>query len=166
MRSSDLEGWEWHLWPEPALSTAPAKLGVYVFRLTGGKCFARLKGESDIVYVGTNESGDRTIRDRLGDHFNSCADEGFWITRTESEVAKLDVAWKTFETHSEAEFTESELLRAYRIEHIELPPANRKEAMRAYNDLVYRVLQHPDWWPRLIAKLQDSLGRSQDFNLK
>src|SRR5260370_8802621 len=97
VKSSDLEGFGcWEKWPA-AIDRALDSPGVYVFRLSAAKCFPRIKGESDIVYIGTTEDGQGTVRKRLIAHRNACADERFWLVRIQAEIGQLEVASKTFE---------------------------------------------------------------------
>src|SRR4029077_19422059 len=113
-----------------AIDKAPYSPGVYVFRLSGAVCFPRVKGESDIVYIGTTEDGEGTVRKRLIAHHNTfSADDRFWLRRIQTEIGQLEVAWKRLEKHFDAQWIESDLLGRYAREHIEFPPANRQQSL-------------------------------------
>ncbi len=58
---------DWHLFNKLTAQNAPLKLGVYVMRMSGVKCFGRLRGKSDIIYIGRADK--RSIKKRLLDYF-------------------------------------------------------------------------------------------------
>lgn len=47
---------KWFKLDKNIVKKAPSEKGVYVIRRATGKKFARLKGESDILYIGKSES--------------------------------------------------------------------------------------------------------------
>jgi len=55
---------EWCPFSEESVKSAPKQYGIYIFRMAQSKCFKRLKGESDILYIGSAE-GNRGLRGRL-----------------------------------------------------------------------------------------------------
>lgn len=145
-----LEGWDvdsasivgcydWYSWPEPALEKAPRSPAVYVFRIKGSTC-GRLLGSSDIVYIGTTKK--QGLSGRLRDHANQ-KDGRHWLRRIPNEVAKLEVAWLTLETHAAARTKESDLLAQYSQEHIELPPGNRQQSEKGYQDVLDQLPKLP-----------------------
>jgi hypothetical protein len=120
MTSKDLSEYsDWQEWNSEAVRKAPNLPGVYVFRL--GEGFGRLKGSSDLVYIGCTTSADGTIQRRLSDHLR------VGRFRDVQKVGKLGVCWKKLTTAEEASKEEAKLLRTYVSDHIELPPINRKE---------------------------------------
>jgi hypothetical protein len=120
MTSNDLSEYsDWEEWDSDAVRKAPNLSGVYVFRLAEG--FGRLRGRSDLVYVGCTTSTDGTIQRRLSDHWRAGR------FRDVQKVGKLEVCWKKLTTAEEASKEEAKLLRTYVSDHIELPPINRKE---------------------------------------
>jgi hypothetical protein len=129
MRSVDLEGFcEWREWPRAVIVNAPYKSGIYLFRIAGGKCFSRLKGESDIVYIGATPKG--TIRNRLIHHKSSCSDTHYPLARIQEYLGTLEVAWVEYADAQEIKMQECVLLTRYGLDHIELPPANRQQSFR------------------------------------
>ena len=129
MRSVDLKGFgEWHEWPRVAIRNAPLKCGIYAFRIAGGKCFQRLKGESDLAYIGATPKN--TIHNRLIHHKSSCLDKQYLLARIQSHLGVLEVAWKECANPKDAETQECILLTNYSLDHIELPPANRQQSFK------------------------------------
>jgi hypothetical protein len=123
MRATDIEGLSpWELWPRPALERAPETSGVYVFKLS--RCFGRMRGESDIVYVGLAE---KSIKGRLGSHRYT---EIGLSTNLVEDFGTLQVAWKPCGSDSEARFMESTILGRHRRDHVELPPFNRQQPFK------------------------------------
>src|SRR5260370_32446501 len=122
---------EWKRWDPGAFQGAPRKPGIYVFRLN--QAINRLKGKSDIVYIGSTVKGRRTIQDRLKDHLGVRKVErntAYYLERVQREVNTLEVSWKALETHDEAMDEERVLLVKYMADHIEFPPLNRQESVR------------------------------------
>jgi len=142
MDSGSIAGFsDWYSWPEPAVEKAPLSPGVYVFRLKGSK-FGRLKGESDLVYVGTTKKGKSGLKGRLQSHAGR-KDERNWIRRVRVEVGDLEVAWLKLETHPAARLRESELLAQYSRDHIELPPGNRQQSEKSFQDVLHQLPKLP-----------------------
>lgn len=127
----------WRPWPTSALAEAPKTPGLYVFRLCGDKCVGRVRGESDIVYIGTTKKGKGTVRSRLRGHQLAGADDRHRLKRISEEVGRLEVGWKTFAKHFDAQWLESTLLSRYAVDHIELPPANRQQSLKASQDFLH-----------------------------
>jgi hypothetical protein len=117
----------WESWPHPALTRAPETPGVYVFRLS--KCFGRMQGESDIVYIGLAK---KNIKGRIGRHRYTAIGLVLKIFRN---VGTLQVAWKSCSRQSDAMSLESTLLGRYAREHIELPPSNRQQSLKDLQQL-------------------------------
>ena len=46
---------EWHPFNEERVKSAPKQYGIYILRMAQDKRFGRLKGESDILYIGSTE---------------------------------------------------------------------------------------------------------------
>lgn len=131
MDSTELgEFLEWKQWPE-ACGGAPNRPGVYVFRMV--QRIQRLKGMSDIVYIGSTTRGRRTLYDRLKDHLVVREPErntAYYLERVRREVGALEISWKSFQTHREAMHTERTMLDRYVVDHIDFPPLNRQESGR------------------------------------
>ncbi len=129
MKSTDLPGFStWLKWGPEVIRKAPGFPGVYAFRLAE-KAFGRLRGESDLVYIGCTNSPDGTINRRLSDHLPSRADvlDVADRLRDAQKVGELEIAWKVTATSDEAIDEEARLLRHCYWDHFELPPANRSE---------------------------------------
>ena len=55
---------EWKKWGQSVVLEAPLAPGIYVFRLAEGKAIPRMRGASDIIYIGRSAK----IRNRFKDH--------------------------------------------------------------------------------------------------
>lgn len=156
MRSTQLPGFsEWESWPH-ALRKAPNAIGVYVFRIANGECLGRAKGHSDILYIGKGE-----ILKRLQCHHRSRKDQRFWLKRAQIEVGPVEVGWQVFQNRSEAELHESNFLVAYSVEHIELPPGNRHQPLRKFQDTAYAIKQlSAEEQTAIVDKLKDLDART------
>ena len=131
MNSTELVDYStWLGWFRRAVRQVPQKPGVYIFRLIRGATLARLKGNSDIIYIGSTKKGKRTLRDRLKDHLSPRGDRrdlGYRLKRVIKEVGSVEVACKVFDSHEGARACERQLLKRFEQDHIELPPLNRQE---------------------------------------
>ena len=99
----------------------PKQHGIYIFRMARGECFRRLKGESDIFYIGSAE-GSRGLKGRLQQYLRPGPTQ-FTNKRIHAKVKKygMEIAWCPFE---EASNLELQLLHRYLEDHDELPPLN------------------------------------------
>jgi hypothetical protein len=125
MKSLDLSQFScWRRWDHGAVGESPDLPGVYAFRLVGN-AFGRLKGESDLVYIGSAES----IKRRLGDHLPARAEAMDCAARLRDvgRVGELEVAWRAIVSAEGAVDEEARLLRRYYWDYVELPPVNRAE---------------------------------------
>lgn len=140
MRSDDLVGFSiWYDWNSGSVANAPGRPGVYALRLRG-KQFGRLRGESDLVYIGCATEG--TVRDRLENHLRSDGSNVAARLRDVLAVGSLEVAWKVVDKAEEASTEEARLLRLYVQQHCELPPVNRAEPARKRREEIRAV---EDW---------------------
>jgi hypothetical protein len=102
---------------------APPCLGLYVIRVTDAKAIGRLRGNSDLIYIGQGD-----LRGRAKAHRNLRSDfkgKG-WLLHlitTGGSVGGLEIAFFPCENPKQRE---DELLFKYFTEHLELPPANNK----------------------------------------
>lgn len=131
---------QWEPWPS-GIDRAPDRPGVYMFRLASGKVIGRLKGESDIVYIGTTTRGKGTVRKRLNSHRNAAYEERHAFYRIVLEIGPLQVAWIEAPNHKEALLRESDLLARYAKDHIEFPPVNRSQSFKKLQDTLYYLNQ-------------------------
>jgi hypothetical protein len=117
----------WRRWSRSAVLEVPPKSGIYAFRLAEGKTIHRLKGESDIIYIGCSAK----IRNRLKDHLKVMIVErnvAYRLQRVEQEIGRLEVSWESYDSPDRAKVAERLLLAKYEADHIEFPPLNRLES--------------------------------------
>ncbi len=114
----------WTRWKDFDARLAPQSMGVYTFRVAAGAAIERVKGASDLIYVGSGK-----IRDRLRAHANpdwTNWDDSGWLISLIAQERDLELAWKEL-PEGEARSLESGILRDYLVQHFELPPANRRK---------------------------------------
>ena len=143
MKSIELSGFSrWCKWDSKIFRDASNLPGVYAFRLTANS-FGRLKGKSDLVYIGCTESSQGTVSSRLRDHLSTRAEGSNVAQRLcdTREVGELEVAWKILASSKEAIDEEARLLRAYYRDHIEPPPVNRAEPSRPIRRAIQAVAE-------------------------
>ncbi len=113
----------WKSWSGFDPDMAPPSAGLYLLRVAGGSGIERVKGASDIIYIGSGN-----IRDRLKAHANpdwkDFRDSG-WLICLISRHRNLEVAWSEQSLES-ARSSEARLLAEFVAQHCELPPANRQ----------------------------------------
>jgi len=103
----------------------PKKPATYVFRLN--KTIPRLKGNSDILYIGSTGN----LRERI--YGNYVKGQGGPTTKRirymlfkKGYIDRVEISWKTLTTRNESKKLEKELLEKYEKGHHELPPWNRQ----------------------------------------
>jgi len=112
---------EWHPFNKETVKSAPGQHGIYIFRMARGECFSRLKGETDILYIGSGE-GKQGLKGRLQQYLRPGRTQ--WTNKRIHAMAKkyaMEIAWCLWE---EAGNLELQLLRQYFDDHDELPPLN------------------------------------------
>jgi hypothetical protein len=113
----------WKRWPDPGTALSPSSVGVYVLRRITGSAICRVRGTSEILYVGSGN-----IQNRLRAHYNpdwgSFKDSG-WLISLVANGAPLEVIWQEMPAE-DARLVEGEILQGYLLDHRELPPANRQ----------------------------------------
>ena len=122
---------EWHTLNEQCLKQVSTRPGIYVIRKHSGQ-FGRLRGKSDILYIGSTETtgGLRTrLRRYLYPSRHSTTDNRVhqFLKRYE-----MDIAWCAFEKPHQSHKLKSykprnaeyRLLQLYVEQHYELPPLN------------------------------------------
>lgn len=114
----------WHPFNKETVKSAPGQHGIYIFRMAQSKRFGRLKGESDILYIGSTK-GSRGLRGRLQQYFSPGHGQ-FTNIRIHSMAKKynMEIAWCPY---AEAGNLELQLLRRYFEDHDELPPLNHAD---------------------------------------
>jgi hypothetical protein len=138
--------------------------GVYVIRIADGLKLGRLRGESDIVYIGSG-----TIGTRLKAHAGlrlDLKDKGWVLTWIGCEK-RLQVCF--FEC-ADLVALEGDLLVEYLCAHQELPPANwrrptqsqqQRETLKAEIARTYLASLPPDQREKQIRDLQDRIQRKK-----
>jgi hypothetical protein len=151
MKSSELNNLrEWKKWNQDIVWDAPLGPGIYVFRLANGKTIQRLKGDSDILYIGSSTK----LRNRFKGHLKVVSVErntAYRLQRVEREIGHLGVSWESHDNADKAKDVERLLLTEYEADHIEFPPLNRIEPGKRW-----RVIEERLNLPS--GKMQDLLG--------
>lgn len=116
-------------WPDVldrrlSLQAAPA-----VYALMLGRRFGRLRGSSDILYIGeTGELGGDSQKCRLRIYQYPNGDHALELRRGIAALLaskeRVTFRWRYLETKADARAEERRLLQGYREEHLELPPFN------------------------------------------
>jgi hypothetical protein len=129
--------------------------------MANGQAVRRLKGESDIVYIGTSLG---SLRKRLAQHLIAREDQtglGIRIARVLQEVGPLEIGWVACSDSHKARWLESELLSIYWDDHVELPPLNRMESgtrLRRVMRLIEKLPEHER--KAALAKIQSPKPRN------
>jgi len=127
---------EWYPFNRHGIKNAPEQPGVYVIRITQGRCFGRLKGKSDILYIGSCEAK-KGLRQRLQQYLHPGPTQ--WTNRRVNQLAKeyqMEVAWCLCD---EPRNFEHDLLIRYLKDHDELPPLNRAGIRRLYKTITETI---------------------------
>jgi len=111
---------EWHPFNKETVKSAPKQSGIYIFRMAQSKCFSRLKGETDILYIGSAE-GKHGLRGRLQQYLRSRPKQTNKRIHAMTKKYDMEIAWCLC---GEAGNLELQLLRRYFDDHDELPPLN------------------------------------------
>jgi hypothetical protein len=109
----------WRAFGKKSLEKVPNEIGVYVFRKSGAQFFGRLKGDSDILYIGSTTKG---LRNRLLQYLTPGPSQ--WTNIRLNEYANRNPVEFSFLANDEPKSFEYELLIKYMSEHEELPPLN------------------------------------------
>lgn len=126
----------WYPFEKQSIEKAPRKKGIYVIRLATFKPIGRLRGESDILYIGstTSEGG---LRQRLMQYFHPGPTQ--WTNQRLYGFLKkyhMEITWCPCE---EPTNLEHDLLRQYLSEHDELPPFNHADIRRLYESVADHI---------------------------
>jgi len=122
----------WHPFHKQAAENAPTQPGVYVLRKAKGERFGRLKGESDILYIGSTEAGNG-LKQRIQQYFHPGPSQ--WANRRINEYTmkySMEISWCPCD---EPRNFEHSLLKQYLKEHDELPPFNHAGIRRLYKSV-------------------------------
>lgn len=127
---------KWYPFNKQGIKNAPGQPGVYVIRTAQSQRFGRLKGESDILYIGSCEAR-KGLRQRLQHYLHPGPTQ--WTNRRVNQLAKkyqMEVAWCVCD---EPRNFEHDLLIRYLKDHDELPPFNRAGIKRLYKTLTETI---------------------------
>jgi len=125
MGSRDVTFSDWQTL-EQAVEQAPKSAGIYVMRGKDGKKFDRVRGQSDIVYIGSSKN----LKNRLRQYKNHNKKVSSPTRRFKwfSKMYPLEIAFA--ETSSPATMFETMLLQLYISDHHELPPLNHSNVLK------------------------------------
>ncbi len=125
---------EWADFDNQTLKTAPTTKGAYVIRLKGGVHFGRLRGTSDIAYIGRS---DKSLRERLWQYLRPGRTQ-FTNLRVNQLMKQYDfeVAWLEDPTPN---IHEHNLQLQYVKDHDELPPLNHAYVRTVKIELVGKL---------------------------
>lgn len=128
MDSDSLKSWGFVTWypfedetEKELLKILPNSPGVYVIRWNQG--FTRIKGETDILYIGKSDQG---IQSRIYQyyHYGETQYTNQRISHCRRILGGLEISYKLCSA-AEVRAVEMELLLEFELEHMEFPPLNR-----------------------------------------
>src|SRR5713226_9455197 len=96
---------DWREWGRSMALEAPLTSGIYVFRQAERKTIPRMRGASDIIYIGRSAK----IRNRFRDHLRVMEVErnvAYRLRRVQREVGRLEVSWECYGTPEKAKDAE------------------------------------------------------------
>jgi hypothetical protein len=110
------------------LSGIPQQSGVY--RIVTKEPFGRLRGQSNIIYIGCSFRGIHGLWLEIGNLLNPQRQHFYTLKPIRESGLQLEYEYVTTPCE-EAEDVEYHLLDQYEQEHLELPPANRAKPKHA-----------------------------------
>lgn len=127
----------WYLLDEQNIDKAPNLPGDYVFRMSNGQSIPRLKGQSDIAYIGsTKRKGE--LKRRLRDYLHPSPDVATEMRIHEmAKKYKMEVSWCACD---EPDNLEHQLIQQYELDHDELPPLNHAKPRQLVKELFETIL--------------------------
>ena len=139
---------------------SPSSQGVYVIRTANGTPVGRVKGESDLIYIGSGH-----LKARLKAHLNPRSDlKDKWLISLIAKNMQLEVGLFAVE---DLQKKESDLLWSYLVDHLELPPANSRFELSKLSEVQKAVLpllslsdDEQRKLPENLRKLQESSKNS------
>jgi hypothetical protein len=120
---------KWFNFDKQILNYAPKQNGAYFIRLAGARKIGRLHGESDILYIGSNNSKGG-LKQRFSQYLHPGPTQ--WTNRRMQDLAKkysMEVAWFVCDNPVNVE---NSLLKQYVNDHDELPPMNHADVRRLF----------------------------------
>src|SRR5438045_1142183 len=143
MNSTDIESHlkqgalQWSRLSSLTADGAPSCMGAYLVRVGNGKVLGRIKGVSDLVYIGSGN-----LQSRLKAHAGfrvDLIDKGWLLTviAADESVGPLEFACWPCENAKE---TEQALLWDYFRDHLELPPANYRQEFNSGHEEILKLV--------------------------
>lgn len=120
---------DWFSFDENTAKQAPSQGGVYVFRNAGAKTFGRLRGQSDILYIGSTES-EGGLKQRFSHYLHPGPTQ--WTNQRIHNLLRrypMEIAWFVCDNPVNLE---NNLLKQYISEHDELPLLNHADVRRLH----------------------------------
>ena len=111
----------WYPFNEKVVQNVPKQKGIYVLRKARGRPFGRLRGQSDLMYIGSTEA-QGGLKQRMRQYWHPGPTQ--WTNKRIKGISKkheMEVAWCLCD---EPGNLEHELLHKYLKGHDELPPLN------------------------------------------
>ena len=120
----------WQSFNDQTIGAAPSERGVYVLRGLEGEKTRRLRGESDLLLIGSTR---QPIKRRLAEVLRAKEDEGhdYYVKKMAKEYG-AQISWKVNEDPKDSE---TFLLGRYLEDHDELPPLNAQKILSLYRAL-------------------------------
>jgi hypothetical protein len=124
------------------LSGIPKQSGVY--RIVSREPFGRLRGQSNIIYIGCSCKGTEGLWLEIGNLLNPQRQHFYTLEAVRKPGLQLEYEYVTTPAE-QAKDIEYHLLDRYESEHFELPPANRAKPRHVSckyceNDMTIRAL--------------------------
>ena len=126
----------WSDWRQCDATSIPSSPGIYAFRIGGGVAVPRVRGQSDILYIGSSMVN---LRMRLRKHHQMRTAESLLLNLIETHLGQSEVGWASLDQAS-AFATESDLIFKYSQEHLEFPPANNQQPARAVREKILNLV--------------------------
>ncbi|MDA8054347.1 MAG: GIY-YIG nuclease family protein [Thermoplasmatales archaeon] len=123
MKSTDFLDFEGPYSFDFAYKSAPENAGVYFLRLRMGRSFSRIKGETDIVYIGSSGNLKKRLRQYAHPGRSQWTNlKVNWFVKNYGHDSEF--YWREYKNKDESETEEWKLLRNYEKDHHEKPPLN------------------------------------------
>jgi hypothetical protein len=121
----------WQPFNDQTVGATPSEKGVYVLRGSNGEKVRRLRGESDVLLIGSTK---QPIKKRLAEVLRSKEDEGHdYYVKEMAKKYKAQISWRIDE---DPKAVETYLLGKYLEDHDELPPLNTQKILSLYRVLL------------------------------
>lgn len=120
---------QWYPFDKEGIASAPQQKGVYVIRKAKGQLLDRIRGKSDILYIGSTE-GKRGLKKRLQGYFQHSAKGTNLRVQKIAAKYELEIAWCVCDKPYNSETT---LNQQYQKDHDQLPPLNRQGKRLMYD---------------------------------